>query len=156
LLTEPDPRFPTFDSVYFVNLKLLNWDESNKSQWAAAEASYTKADPDGKLHRGQLATLLGDLVCTEENAPFVALAIVSDKYDRKELLGEEFESVRQRMRAARRETNSASALARVISALTVTQTCPGAAGLSEAAWREVEKLELHNPTYYPLPTKPCP
>ncbi len=88
-------------------------------------------DPDGARHRRRLATILGDLACAPHGAPYVARGLVetSDSDFPRGLarLGEQFDAVRERLKAGREKP----------------ETCKGVVGFTEEDWRKLDAIKLN-------------
>ena len=50
-------------------------DAADQAKWSELEKQSLALDPDGAQHRRRLATILGDLACKDDGAPYVARAL---------------------------------------------------------------------------------
>lgn len=98
-------------------------DSEDHAKWSELEKQSVQDDPDGAQHRRRLAAIFGDLACEADGAPDVARGILVARYF---ALGDQFDAVRNRMKAARKEP----------------EKCPGAAHLSQRDW---DLLDAINP-----------
>ncbi len=119
-------------------------DASDLSKWNELEKQSHTLDPDGAQHRRRLATILGDLSCDEDGAPYVARALVRgfiakptaaalrarvEAALRLAAVGDQLDRVRNRMKAARNNP----------------ETCPGIAGFTEDDWRRLDAIKPAQP-----------
>jgi hypothetical protein len=79
-------------------------------------------DPDGAQHRRRLATMLGDLSCGADGAPYVARALVRL---RLAALGDQLDGVRDRIKVGRNDP----------------EKCPGVSGFTESEWRQLDAIK---------------
>ena len=112
----------------FDRLKLVGpteWDASDQAEWAELAKRSLALDPDGGQYRHRLVTILGDLACAPDAAPYVARGLVGNELpSRLPSLGDQLESVRTRMKEGRR----------------TPETCPGVTGFTEKDWRALEAI----------------
>jgi uncharacterized protein YjbI with pentapeptide repeats len=94
------------------------------------DADTTDSDPTpapDSDHRKRLATILGDLACAADNAPYVAQRLMFS--DRLRSLGDQLGLVRERMENGRAHPKK----------------CPGTAEFSERHWRSLKELQANPP-----------
>ena len=100
-------------------------DASDQAEWAELAKRSLALDPDGGQYRHRLVTILGDLACAPDAAPYVARGLVGNELpSRLPSLGDQLESVRTRMKEGRR----------------TPETCPGVTGFTEKDWRALEAI----------------
>ena len=104
-------------------------DEARQVTWTGMEEASLALDPGGAQHQRRLATILGDLACEPEFAPYVARALVgqhSPPHSRLAALGDEqLNRVRNRMQEGR----------------TSPTKCPGVTGFSDGDWQELKAIK---------------
>jgi uncharacterized protein YjbI with pentapeptide repeats len=107
-------------------------DDEDMARWSAEVSA--QHDPFGAPHLRRLAAILGDLACADNGAPYVARALVvplyystrSSKFEsRFSTLGEQLNSVRDRMKDARKDPKE----------------CPGVAGFTESDWGALDAIK---------------
>ena len=111
-------------------------------EWTAWQEISLLLDPRGEIYRRALATILGNVACEADGAPYVARrlamsdpngvpyivrrAAVSDSnFPRLAAVGDQLDSVRNRMKAGRKDPAN----------------CPGVVGFTEADWRQLDTLQ---------------
>jgi uncharacterized protein YjbI with pentapeptide repeats len=101
-------------------------DARDDKGWKGLADSDKARDPTGVEHRRRLATILGDLACGSDGAPYVARGLVGQLpfYSRLAWLGDQLEGVRNRMKAGREKPDA----------------CKGVAGFTEDDWRALDAL----------------
>jgi uncharacterized protein YjbI with pentapeptide repeats len=115
-------------------------DAADQLMWNDLEKRSLPLDPDATQHRRRLAIILGDLACKPEGAPYVARLLVAAhtflaadstprSVARLASLGDQLDSVRARMKAARKEPAK----------------CPGVAGFTEDDWRRLDAIKPIEP-----------
>ena len=115
----------------FDRLKPLQTGEQDlrdEKTWKELVESGKVEDPAGAHHRYRLATILGDLACRGEGAPYVARALTRPNFVGKirlAVLGDQLDAVRARMEAGRKSP----------------EKCPGVAGFAEEDWRWLEEIK---------------
>jgi uncharacterized protein YjbI with pentapeptide repeats len=99
--------------------------------WYYLEQQSLELDPNAAQHRRRLATILGDLACKPEGAPYVARLLIGDHttmagYSVARLagLGDQLVTVRTRMEEGRKSP----------------EKCPGVVGLTESEWQLLESI----------------
>jgi uncharacterized protein YjbI with pentapeptide repeats len=106
----------------FARLKPDFHEESDRPGWSGLVEASLALDPDGAHYRQRLAEFLADLACEPASAPYVARGLI--KLGALESLGDQFESLRARIKAAREKPD----------------TCKGVVGFTEDDWRRLEAL----------------
>ena len=122
--------FKTLIIKRFARLKLdfqtADQDARDDKGWKGLADSDKARDPTGVEYRRRLATILGDLACGSQGAPYVARGLVGQPpfYGRLVSLGDQLEAVRNRMKAGREKPDA----------------CKGVAGFTEDDWRALDAL----------------
>lgn len=103
-------------------------DKSDSSDWDELTAESHARDPDGTQHRHRLATVLGDLACSGDGAPYVARGLIRPPLGlppRLAALGDQLDAVRTRIEEGRK----------------TRERCPGVAGFTEEDWHQLEAIK---------------
>jgi uncharacterized protein YjbI with pentapeptide repeats len=114
------------------NFQTDEQDDEDMARWSAEVSA--QHDPFGAPHLRRLAAILGDLACADNGAPYVARAFVVPSYystrsskfeSRFSTLGEQLNSVRDRMKDGRKDPKA----------------CPGVAGFTESDWGRLDAIK---------------
>ena len=104
-------------------------DGHDQETWKNLVASNNAEDPAGDQHRLRLATILGDLACDPDDAPYVALGLIRatrlEDAARLAALGDQLDTVRERMNEGRKEP----------------EKCPGVSGFTDDDWRRLDAIK---------------
>ena len=118
------PHFDRLKSTFATADK----DAADKASWSCLAELTRSRDPDGANHRSRLATIIGDLACNADGAPYVALATIVppsvEESSRLAALGDQVGGVKDRLKAARKNP----------------ETCPGVASFSGADWARLDVI----------------
>lgn len=111
------------------NFQTTEQDARDDQVWKSLEVSSSVRDPAGTQHRQRLASFLGDLACDLDGAPHVARGLVTGgrSYTGSRLseLGDQLDTVRNRMKAGREQPDA----------------CKGVAGFTENDWRRLDEIQ---------------
>jgi hypothetical protein len=95
----------------------------HKTWWDLIDADKMR-DPDGAKHRQRLATVLANLACQPEDAPYGARGLIHRGSDRLAELRDKFAHFRARLEEGR----------------TTLEKCPGVAGFTADDWHQLDAI----------------
>ena len=107
------------------NFQTADQDAADRRKWDGWAEALLALDPDGAQHRRWLAAFLGDLACAADGVPYVARGLLRNQSLRLAALGDQLNSVRARMKAARENPDA----------------CKGVVGFTENDWSALEAIK---------------
>jgi hypothetical protein len=123
-------------------------DAADQAKWGELAKLSLALDPDGAQYRRRLATILGDLVCEADGAPYVARALITghethgppERNTLSSSLGGQLDFVRNRMKEGR----------------ATPKKCSGVADFTEDDWRNLDAIKAVQEQNISQPATPEP